>query len=445
VDALGLVDLLRSVEVQMRRLAAVDHRLVAEIDARGVGHEIGACSTVDLLRQVLRVSAREAAGRVRAAADLGPRRALTGDPLPPLFADVAAAQTAGTISAAHARVISSTVDALPAAVDAVHGRAVEAFLVGHAAHMDPVQLGHAATRLRDTLNPDGTHTDDEDRQRRRELTLRPNRDGTSHLTGTLTPTASAVWQTVLDALSAPVPATDGERDPRSGGQRRHDALLDAGQRLLRSGDLPDTGGVPVTINVTMTLDQLRTTTRRTTTSTGTDKPCAPRSAGTGTGNLISIPDLLRLAAEAEIVPVVLNNAGGVLAYGRTRRLATRAQRLALAARDRGCSMPGCTRPATWCQVHHVTPWQQGGATDLNNLTLLCGHHHREFEKHGWACEMLDGVPHWIPPTWLDPDQTPRRNTAHHTDIDFSRFTRTDTDRWCDGNTSREFAAGSRAQ
>ena len=258
MDALGLVDLLRSVEVQMRRLAAVDHRLVAEIDARGVGHEIGACSTVDLLRQVLRVSAREAAGRVRAAADLGPRRTLTGDPLPPLFADVAAAQTAGTISAAHARVISSTVDALPAALDAVHGRAVEAFLVGHAAHMDPVQLGHAATRLRDTLNPDGTHTDDEDRQRRRELTLRPNRDGTSHLTGTLTPAATAVWQTVLDALSAPVPATDGERDSRSSGQRRHDALLDAGQRLLRSGDLPDTGGVPVTINVTMTLDQLRT-------------------------------------------------------------------------------------------------------------------------------------------------------------------------------------------
>ena len=193
----------------------------------------------------------------------------------------------------------------------------------------------------------------------------------------------------------------------------------------------------------MTLDQLRTTTRRTTTSTGTDKPCAPRSAGTG--NLISIPDLLRLAAEAEIVPVVLNNAGGVLAYGRTRRLATRAQRLALAARDRGCSMPGCTRPATWCQVHHVTPWQQGGATDLNNLTLLlCGHHHREFEKHGWACEMFDGVPHWIPPTWLDPDQTPRRNTAHHADVDFSRFTRTETDRWCDGNTSQELAAGSRA-
>ena len=139
-DPVGLVDLLRAVEVQVRRLAAVDHRLVADIDARGVGHEVGACSTADLLRQVLRVAAREAAGRVRAAADLGPRRTLTGEPLPPLFPAVAAAQTAGSLSPAHARVITATVDALPAAVDAVHGRAVETFLVEHAAQMDPVEL-----------------------------------------------------------------------------------------------------------------------------------------------------------------------------------------------------------------------------------------------------------------------------------------------------------------
>ena len=96
LDAVGLVDLLRAVEVQVRQLAAVDHRLVAELDARAVGHQVGACSTADLLRQVLRVTAREAAGRVRAAADLGPRRTLTGDRLPPLFPAVATAQTAGT-------------------------------------------------------------------------------------------------------------------------------------------------------------------------------------------------------------------------------------------------------------------------------------------------------------------------------------------------------------
>ena len=144
---------------------------------------------------------------------------------------------------------------------------------------------------------------------------------------------------MLDALSAPDPAADGQRDPRTGGQRRHDALLDAGQRLLRTGDLPDNGGTPVTIAVTMTVDQLRQETGHTTTSTG---------------GLISIPNLLRLAAEADIIPVVLNDAGGILAYGRTRRLATPAQRLALAARDRGYSFPGCDRPPTWCQAHHIT-------------------------------------------------------------------------------------------
>jgi hypothetical protein len=47
------------------------------------------------------------------------------------------------------------------------------------------------------------------------------------------------------------------------------------------------------------------------------------------------------------------------------------------------------------------------------LTLLCGHHHRTFERSGWTCQISDGLPHWTPPGWLDPHQTPRRNTAQH--------------------------------
>jgi hypothetical protein len=60
------------------------------------------------------------------------------------------------------------------------------------------------------------------------------------------------------------------------------------------------------------------------------------------------------------------------------------------------------------------PWAEGGATDLTNLTLLCGFHHREFDRMGWTCHMhpVDHIPEWTPPTELDPDQTPRRNTAH---------------------------------
>jgi len=66
----------------------------------------------------------------------------------------------------------------------------------------------------------------------------------------------------------------------------------------------------------------------------------------------------------------------------------------------------------------VTPWADGGPTDLDNLTLLCGFHHREHQKRGWAVRMRDGLPVWIPPRWIDRTQTPRRNTTHHVAIDF---------------------------
>ncbi|MFN2517912.1 MAG: DUF222 domain-containing protein, partial [Jatrophihabitantaceae bacterium] len=142
-------------------------------------------------------------------------------------------------------------------------------------------------------------------------------------------------------------------------------------------------------------------------------------ATTGHGGLLSVRELVALASSAQVIPVVLDEDGGVVAYGRTRRLASAGQRLALAARDRGCSFPGCTIPATWCESHHVLPWLAGGRTDLANLTLLCGYHHREFEKRGWTCHMIGGVPHWVAPDWLDPLQVPRRNTAHHLELNFN--------------------------
>ncbi len=89
--------------------------------------------------------------------------------------------------------------------------------------------------------------------------MRDNRDGTTSPYGRFTPELGAIWKPILDALSAPQPAqntdntadgtVDGivEPDPRSAGQRRHDALLEAGLRLLRSATLPDSGGAPVTV------------------------------------------------------------------------------------------------------------------------------------------------------------------------------------------------------
>jgi hypothetical protein len=69
-------------------------------------------------------------------------------------------------------------------------------------------------------------------------------------------------------------------------------------------------------------------------------------------------------------------------------------------------------PAAWCEAHHVVGFVLGGPTSVENGTLLCGHHHRMFERLGYHCVMIDGIPHWIPPRWIDREGTPRRNTAH---------------------------------
>lgn len=65
----------------------------------------------------------------------------------------------------------------------------------------------------------------------------------------------------------------------------------------------------------------------------------------------------------------------VLAFGRTRRLASQFQRLALWLEHPVCMYPGCSVPASRCQAHHIVPWDEGGGTNLDNLALLCPHHH----------------------------------------------------------------------
>jgi len=115
---------------------------------------------------------------------------------------------------------------------------------------------------------------------------------------------------------------------------------------------------------------------------------APERAGT----------LLVPAAAARIAALASTLLGTriPLAIGRTARTATPAQRRALAARDRGCIIPGCAIPAEACQTHHVQDWAQGGTSDLPNLALLCWAHHRQVDLGMWTLHPTTG-----------PDQVPR--------------------------------------
>ncbi len=114
-----------------------------------------------------------------------------------------------------------------------------------------------------------------------------------------------------------------------------------------------------------------------------------------------------------------------LAVGRTARTATPAQRRALAARDRGCIIPGCGIPAEACQTHHVDDWAAGGTTDLPNMALLCWAHHRQVDLGMWTivpAEPSDQVPR--PETGAPPGTPwPANNGAPWT------ITRTPRTRW----------------
>ncbi|PZR92932.1 MAG: hypothetical protein DLM67_14350 [Candidatus Nephthysia bennettiae] len=354
--------LLRGIETQRNRITVAEHALIAEAQAQGLAHEHACPNTANWLSLVLRISPAEAVSRVRAAADLGPRRGLTGEALPPVFAHVADAQATGSISAAHARVITRCVDELPFAVQAVHDLSVQHTLVEHAQTLNPKQLAVCARRISDCLDPHGTLTTERDRQRRRDLAICPRRDGSARIEGELTPLCAEALRTVLDTLARPRSAVDDTKDPRTPGQRNHDGLHDGLLMMLRSGLLPDCGGIAATIVLTMTPEQFQNPGGLVT---------------TGHGALISAELALSLLGNSRITPVALGKSGAIIAYGSFRRFFTEGQRLAMIARDGGCSFPGCDQPPARCQSHHVTDHAITRRTSVGDGTLLCGFHHRE--------------------------------------------------------------------
>ena len=95
----------------------------------------------------------------------------------------------------------------------------------------------------------------------------------------------------------------------------------------------------------------------------------------------------RMACDCDLIRVLLDADGCVLDVGRTQRLVTPAIWTALVARDHHCAFPGCTRPPVMCHAHHIRHWADGGATSLDNLVLLCGHHHRTIHHTPWQVRL----------------------------------------------------------
>jgi hypothetical protein len=196
------------------------------------------------------------------------------------------------------------------------------------------------------------------------------------------------------------PVGNAFRDHRTPGQRRHDALVEMCELLLKTGDLPENGGSKPQLTLTIPYDVLRK---------------ELKSGTLDTGERLSAETVRRLACDAGIIPAILDGHGVPLDLGRERRLISGALRRALVLRDKGCIFPGCDRPPRWCQGHHVTHWEDGGDTKLADSALVCGFHHRLIHHDsGWEIRFAkDGHPEVLPPAWMDPDRRAQRNFYWH--------------------------------
>jgi hypothetical protein len=212
-----------------------------------------------------------------------------------------------------------------------------------------------------------------------ELRLVATTDGFTYVSGklvgelalTIRKLIEAETDRVLTRYRSDAEASDGENPV----PRRTQAAAEALAELLeRASGVPDGEGKLPEPEIVVILKEE--------TNTLTDDE----------GNHLSLEVLRFILAAGLIRPLEVSKSGDPLRMGRAIRYANRHMRRALLIRDGGCIFPGCDRPASWCDAHHVDEWDHGGPTDIDNLALQCRHHHRVTHRPSWVMTR-------------DPDQT----------------------------------------
>ncbi|MFI5708643.1 DUF222 domain-containing protein [Kribbella sp. NPDC051620] len=384
-----------AVEEAIEKLLARRNQILQRMDEIGYAKELGAHDTVRLIEKRYRLDPVEARRRVRLALAL------------PKYPTVTAALPApGTVIADDAVVLSSAqADAIVAALeklpkranvpveelDAAAGQMVEA-----ARHMNPSELRRMGEQVRNILDTDGPEPR-EDAARAREEVWLAKAEGGVKFGGYLAGENAEKLQTVLQAGAKPHKTPDGEQDPRSRGKRQADALVDALDIALASGDLPTRGGIKPHIAVTINLDDLI--------------DAGKQATGDLTyGDGLSAAAIRRLACDAGIIPIVLGSDSQPLDVGREYRYVTNGLRNALNQRDKGCVI--CHAPPIYCDAHHLVSWFDGGVTSLANLVLLCRVDHTSLHDGHWIITIINNQVQVSRPSWADP---PPRSTRRRLD------------------------------
>jgi hypothetical protein len=172
---------------------------------------------------------------------------------------------------------------------------------------------------------------------------------------------------IVEAVNAAMARDLQAADPRTTPRRRLDALASVCRLALERSELGESHGVRLHISAVFDVQDVADVT----VDAITDIRLHARR------NNLSATSLEFLLCDCSFSRVVMAGRSEVLDVGRATATVTPAQWKALVARDRHCQHPGCNRPPRDCQAHHKWHWAHGGPTDLDNLQLLCWHHHRQ--------------------------------------------------------------------
>lgn len=349
-------ELQRAVELleveRLRRLAEIDKRRLFERD--------GYLSSASWLASRFKVGWGAARELIRVARSLEEMPATRE------------ALQAGDISLSGVKVLAATREADPEAFVRSEEQLVEAARIHSMS-----DLSRVVAYWRQAVEREHAAQGEEKLREQRRLHASVSLLGMVRLDGNLDPETGETLLTALGAvLDAEARSGQGE-DDRTPAQRRADALAEVCRQWLDGSERPTVAGERPHVTVTVGAEALGAHTSE----LDHVGPVPPETAR-------------RIACDASVMRVVMAGGSEPLDVGRRTPVVLPAMRRAVIVRDRHCRFPGCDRPHTWCDAHHVVHWADGGDTAVPNLLLLCRRHHRLVHDRGggFRLELRDGRP-----------------------------------------------------
>ncbi|HXJ48774.1 MAG TPA: DUF222 domain-containing protein, partial [Candidatus Acidoferrum sp.] len=220
---------------------------------------------------------------------------------------------------------------------------------------------------RHSLDPKAYEAEQTERVENRKLTITTCDDGAVLIKGVFDPEGGAALRTAFEPLAR----KSGAHDDRSREKRLADAAVEVAVHAMDMGAIPQQATQRTHLQVTVPLETML------------GLPGAPGADLEFSPQPISARTVERLACDASVTRIVLDSQSMVIDVGRAKRTISGAARKALNLRDRGCTWPGCERPASWTSGHHIRHWFHGGTNEPPNLTLLCYRHHWNVHEGGW--------------------------------------------------------------